>query len=380
MNTDNDGLLNRHNGDEAVEKHAHRGTLVEVADTDLAFHSVPLTDATPTGRQVLAACNLSPHTAYVILQWLPGGDVEEIRPEEQIDMSGEAAPKLIISKADRTYRFVLADHSMVWPEAKIAEKTLRTLGNVGPTQQIYLSREDGPDHLVDLNTVVDLDRAGTETFYIKAGQWKLNVQGVTITSNTPEISVRDAMTRAGFDANAAWIIVLKTAAERKQVAIDGIIDLRLPGIEKLRLTPREINNGEAPVRMRREFALLPSDEVGLAVRELEWSTIIENGRRWLLLHDMSLPAGFLSTESTIAMEIPSSYPMAEIDMFYCYPAIVRQDRREIPQTEVTQMIIGCPFQRWSRHRGSIAPWLPGKDSVLTHLALVDASLTREIEQ
>ncbi|MFK0693225.1 E2/UBC family protein [Mesorhizobium sp. IMUNJ 23033] len=38
-----------------------------------------------------------------------------------------------------------------------------------------------------------------------------------------------------------------------------------------------------------------------------------------------------------------------------------------------------PFQRWSRHRGATAPWRPMRDSVLTHLALVDASLHREVE-
>ncbi|WP_198526975.1 E2/UBC family protein [Sphingomonas sp. Ant20] len=226
--------------------------------------------------------------------------------------------------------------------------------------------------------MVPLTGRGTEVFYAKASAWKLNVQGVVVTFDRPHVRVREALGKAGFDTTVAWIIILKTASERRQVELDDAIDLREPGIEKLRLTPREINNGEA-IQPVRGFRLLPADEAGLDQRGLTWSTLLDAGRRWLLIENMRLPAGFAAAETTIALEIPISYPMAEIDMFYCYPPVARVDGLPIPQTEVPQPIAERIFQRWSRHRGYVAPWRPGVDNVLTHLALVDASLTREVE-
>ncbi len=356
-----------------------QSNVLDVSDTSLAFRRIGVADATPTGRQVLAALGLHPHTEYVILQWLPGGDIEEVRLEEPVNMSDVAAPRLVVAKADRTYRLTLNDRSLEWPEPHISEEALRTLGAVDASQQLFIALEDEADKLIEPGSRVNLKSAGVETIYSKANEWKLNVQGVTIKSNTPTIVVRDALERAGFDTDTAWIIVLKTASDRKQVDLDYVIDLSEAGVEKLRLTPREINNGEVAVTVRRDFALLPDDEARLTSRGYNWETRIEGGRRWLILHDVTVPEGYQITNSTIAMEIPTSYPMAEIDMFYCFPALARLDGRTIPQTQVNEHIMGQSFQRWSRHRGAIAPWRPGKDSVITHLLLIDESLNREVE-
>jgi hypothetical protein len=354
--------------------------VVNVAGTDLVFRAVPVTNRTPTARQVLAAMGLIPHVEYVVLQWLPGGDIEELRPEEPVDMTDATIPKLIVARADRTFRLVLNDRSLEWPESEISHGALQTLGAIDSNQQIYLVRENAPDHLIAPGERVNLSAEGVEILYSKSGTWKLNVQGVIIESRVPEISVRDAMTRAGFDIDAKWIIILKAGAEKKQVDLNYVINLCEPGIEKLRLTPREINNGEVAAGILRDFALLPRDCAWLDEQGHEWNTVLETGRRWLILRDVALPAGFNLSSATIAMEIPTAYPMAEIDMFYCYPHLSRTDGKIIPQTQVTQLIGGLQFQRWSRHRGAVAPWRPGEDSIVSHLLLIDESLNREVGQ
>lgn len=362
-----------------TDMHAANGPLVEVAGTDLNFKPLTVADRSPSGRQILAYCDLAPHSEHVVLQWLPGGDIEEVRPEESVDFSGAGAPRLIVARADRTFRLTLDDRSLEWPMDSISEGALRTLGAIEGNYTVFLRKEDRPDAHVRPGSTVKLGPAGVETFYSRAAKWKLNVQGVVIESDTPTIAVRDALTRAGFAADGSWIIVLKTSSERRQIELDDTIDLTLPGIEKLRLTPLEINNGASRARPR-EFALLPTDETGLQERRVDWSAVVDQGRRWLLLHDVALPEGYNTPTATIAVEVPTSYPMAEIDMFYCQPALSRADGRPIPQTEVTQAIAGDTFQRWSRHRGAGSQWRPGNDNVLTHLTLVDASIAREVEQ
>lgn len=355
-----------------------KGLFIEVAGTDLVFRSVSVADRSPTGRQILGYCDITHRDEYVVLQWLPEGDIEEIRADEVAKLDDEIAARFIVAKADRLYRLLLNDRSLSWPERTILESVLRTLGKVPENEQLYLRREDEPDRAIEVGGHVSLVDMGTESIYSRPAKWELNVQGVTIEFNKPDVLVRDALLKAGFNPDQGWIIVLKTRDGKRQVTVDDTIDLRSPGIEKLRLTPREINNGELPAS-RRQFRLLPVDEEGLTVRGLRWETVVSGGRRWLLLQDVKLPGGYQVETTTIGIEVPSSYPTAELDMFYCHPQLARRDGVTIPQTQVTELIEGLGFQRWSRHRGAIAPWRMGIDNIITHLALVEAALLREVE-
>ncbi len=211
----------------------------------------------------------------------------------------------------------------------------------------------------------------------KEPPWKLNVQGVVIEVPHPEIIVRDAIKGAGFNPDTPWIIVLKVSGEpKKEVDLSAMIDLRHAGIEKLRLTPRQINNGEMAAPRRVDFALLPQDEAHLDHLAVRRETVLDGGRRWLLIRAYPLPAGYTAATADIAIEVPVSYPGAQLDMFYCHPALALCTGTVIPQTESVETITGLRFQRWSRHR----QWDAARDTLATHLALVDESLCREVER
>jgi hypothetical protein len=205
--------------------------------------------------------------------------------------------------------------------------------------------------------------------------WKLNVQGVIIESAKPEISVRHAIKEAGFNPESPWIVVLKVAGEpKREVDLSFVIDLRHAGIEKLRLTPRHINNGEISNPQRRDFVMLPGDEAHLTRLSLSWEAINSGGRRWFVLRNYPLPAGYTAATADIAIEVPASYPGAQLDMFYCCPPLVLNSGRVIPQTQSQETIEGRAYQRWSRHR----TWNPATDTLVTHLTLIDESVSREV--
>jgi hypothetical protein len=355
------------------------GRYIEVAGPTLDFRPIAISDTTPTGDQILALCDLSPREEYVVLQWLPSGDIEELRGDEVVLLKGTEPARFIVARTDRLYRLVLNDRSLSWPEPAVSAAALRELGKIEAHAELFLRREEEPDERIADDGKVGLDGLGVENIYSKRAEWKLNVQGVVITSDHPTIRVRDALVAAGFNPDQGWIIVLKAADTKKQVSLEDVIDLRAPGVEKLRLTPREINNGDVGEVLRRDFKLLPSDEAGLDTRGLAWQTVADGGRRWLVLDGYPLPPGLNVRAATIALDIPPAYPSAEIDMFYCLPHLARLDGRLIPQTDARMPIRGQGFQRWSRHRGAGAPWRPNVDTVLTHLTLVDAAILREVE-
>lgn len=78
------------------------------------------------------------------------------------------------------------------------------------------------------------------------------------------------------------------------------------------------------------------------------------------------------------MEIPPTYPGAQIYGFYAYPPLALACGRVIESTQLRGVLLGVEYHGWSRTCGPAAPWNPATDNVVTQLALVDAALAKEI--
>ncbi len=115
--------------------------------------------------------------------------------------------------------------------------------------------------------------------------------------------------------------------------------------------------------MRRQFFLSEEDTEYLDSLSLGWETIRDGGGHWLFLHTFPLPVGYNLPAASVAINIPSGFPTAGLDMAYFYPALSRLDRIPLKQTQVIQIIDQKQWQRWSRHY----TWRPGVDSLPTHV-------------
>ncbi|NKJ03746.1 multiubiquitin domain-containing protein [Rhizobium sp. SG741] len=354
-----------------------KNTTVEIAGLDLNFHAFPLNTNTPTGGKIAKVAGFVADQYPYVLQWRDDGDLEELRSQEEADLG--KGTKFIVAASDRSNRIAIEGEGLDWPSDEISGAVVRKLGRIPADRSIYLERTDEPDRLVDDGDIIKIKKDGVEQFRSRKPEvWELNVQGKKIISATPVISVVDALTRAGFDPNA-WIIILKVAGQpKRQLSVGDEIDLRAPGIEKIRLTAKDVSNGEARTAPSRDFALLEADESYLDDLGLRWEARNSDGHRWLIIHDYPVPVGYTVTTTTLALMIPPTYPQAQIDMFYAYPPLQRVNGAAIPATEALQSIVGLSFQRWSRHRGNVVPWNPQRDNVVTHLALVESSLLQEV--
>lgn len=368
------------NVSDAAPDRGKRRHHIEVADETLTYRTIAIDDLTPTGAQLAGAAGFKPKQNTVVLQVLPNGQLEDVRPGEVIDLR-HANGRFVIVETDRDYFLILDGQRYPWPRRIVSGAVLRKLGGVPPDQVIYEEKADEPDRLISDQDLIDLDGRGVESFVSRKPVWKLNVQGVTIESISPMILVTDALTRAGFDATQSWHIFLKVQGQAKrEVQVTDHVDLRTPGIEKLRLTPKEVNNGEASPAPRRDFALLDADDVFLDGLGLRWETVEDAGRRWLLIHHYPVPAGYTVARTLLALDIPPTYPGAQIDMFYTNPPMALTSGRAIDCTHISATIQGAAFNGWSRHRGPGSPWNPAGDNVSTHLALVESALAKETGQ
>lgn len=224
----------------------------------------------------------------------------------------------------------------------------------------------------------DKPAEGQEGNHVKT--WKLMIQGVVVTFDKPIILAREALIAAGFDPSKPWhIFLIIKGHEKEEISPDTPIDLRRDGLEKLRLMQRNVDNGDGQsLALRRDFQLLDIDHQHLERLGLRWETVLLEKRRWLVIHDFPLPAGYVPAKCTLALDIPADYPASQIDMFYFAPWVSRQDGSAIPSIQVRATIDGAEYQGWSRHRNGTNPWDPFTDNVGTHLVLVDSCLAREV--
>jgi hypothetical protein len=349
---------------------------IRIADESLEFRDLVLPGSDATGASILDAAGVRDSNA-ILLQRLRAGDLETIRPHEKPDLS--AGDEFIVGTGDRTYTFMLDDAEMVWSSARISGAILRKLARLSDEVELVLARNEGEQEVIADDAAVDLSRPGVEKLVTRARKWKLRVQAVTLEFSVPMVKVADAMREAGFDPTKAWNIFLLVAGKPKQeVDANFLVDLRTPGIERIRLMQRNVDNGEMTLAdLRREFALLPVDVKFLDGTGLKWETVRVGERRWLLVREYELLPGYQPRRVTMALEIPKDYPQAQIDMFYFLPAVSRCDGVGIPNTHVTAAIDSVTFQGWSRHRTAAHQWDPNSDNVGTHFALVEHSLARE---
>jgi hypothetical protein len=131
---------------------------------------------------------------------------------------------------------------------------------------------------------------------------------------------------------------------------------------------------------RREFDLPEEETEFLGTSFPEWEAVKE-ASKWILLPNFRIPEGYTVDNATAAIEIPTNYPMARLDMVYFYPDIKRKDGLIIRQTESYMNIDGKNFQRWSRHYPTDGPnkWDPMNDSIITHVMAIEDWLAREFK-
>jgi E2/UBC family protein E/multiubiquitin len=364
---------------EATPDHRAVGQAIEVADHNLHFYQHLIPYSAPTGTQIVQVAGFAPTQQATVLHFLPDGELEEIRPDQSVDLG--KGRQFVVVETDRLYIFTINAERFEWPSRMISGTVLRKLGKLPPEDELLLIRADHPECPIGPRDLVDLGKSRIEAFVSRKPTWKLNVQGVILTLHQPTIVVSQALQDAGFNPNQGWQIFLIVKHQPKRaVTLTDTVDLRTPGIEKLRLTPTGIDNGETAQKPRRDFDLLEVDERYLNELGYFWETVNDAGSRWLLIHNYRVPAGYNQQAVLLGLLIPPTYPGAQIDMFYTSPKLTLTSGRPIDRTQVSAVICGTPFNGWSRHRSEAAKWKPATDNVLTHLALVESAIAKEVGQ
>lgn len=338
---------------------------------------IHLNDQTPTGGQILAAAGLRPIVEYALVCWPNRGPTNEIGLDEVLELPRDGTTlEFFAAKADGVSYFTLDEERYAWA-GPLDEKIMRRIGRVADNQELWFERTGRPDHQLEAGEVIKLEREGVERFFTRTPTWKLEVQGEMTEWAGPQVLVRDALVKANIDPAKPWIVMLKVKGQPiRPVALTDTIDLSEPGIERLRVRPSNVDNGDGQFDARRDFSPLPKDAQFLDASGFRWHTV-NDGKRWLIVDNYPLPAGYNATTCRVAVLMPPDYPSAQLDMFYCDP-VLKANGALPPNTDVNETVNGVSFQRWSRHRSGENVWSPTSDNVSTHFALIEHAIGREV--
>ena len=135
-----------------------------------------------------------------------------------------------------------------------------------------------------------------------------------------------------------------------------------------------------PQTLRRQFRLPSEDETFLNSLGRAWEAMIAGSERWVIIRNMELPAGYDRATADVAILMAPGYPPGPLDMAYFNPPILRANGTAPQTTEHRVQLDGSGWQRWSRHRTSENPWMPGEDNLESHYFFMRAWLVDELKR
>jgi hypothetical protein len=247
--------------------------------------------------------------------------------------------------------------------------------------------ENPPDEAVGLletaeeliEEVIDLEEcAKADRKPPRAKLYRFKVNETVCTWPHETILGRQILEQAGLTPPKDYTLREKmSGGVPRRIELEEKVDLRKHGVEKFRAIKKGQHEGEA--QGRRGAPVLEQDRLFLDRYGLPWESIAE-GCAWVLLHGFPIPEGANRRHVTVALRMETGYPITQLDMMYVYPPLARNDGRVIPQTNSMQTLDGKQFQRWSRHRTPNNPWVPGQDSLETHIYLIEEFFQTEFSR
>lgn len=177
-----------------------------------------------------------------------------------------------------------------------------------------------------------------------------------------------------------FAIYIKEPGEQpKRIQLDEKVDLTAPGVERFVTLPLDQTEGEGQSTARMHFQMPEEDMDWLLSRGKPFELLAENGVQRVLLHEFPVPPGYNHSTVSACVRIDPGYPDSQIDMVWFFPPLARPTGQPIGALSDEQFD-GKVWQRWSRHRTGQNPWRPGVDNLMTHYALVDDWLHRELKK
>jgi len=138
---------------------------IQFAREGLDFEPAVIDDPVPTGEQLLALAGLRPAREHLLFHLLPDGALEEIRPDEMVDLRTPGRERFVSFRSDRSFRFWIDDEARDWGRQMVTGHLLKRIAQVDPvSHDVFHVVVGKKDQLIRDEDNVDLGSAGVERF------------------------------------------------------------------------------------------------------------------------------------------------------------------------------------------------------------------------
>jgi hypothetical protein len=128
--------------------------------------SYSLNDPIVTGQQLLDLAAKRPSDQYLVFQVLSNGQMESLRPDENVDLTKSGVERFLTYLSDRSFSFTLDGRKFDWPGASITGRQLKKLANIDPaTYEVWQEVRGSDDRTIEDRELVSLADPATERFF-----------------------------------------------------------------------------------------------------------------------------------------------------------------------------------------------------------------------
>lgn len=341
-----------------------------------------------TGEQILKIAGISEIHCLTLYQKFKGNDFEKISLNEEVDLSYSGIEHFITKDSETSTYTLNGEHEMTDEKSLTANQILEfgafdkgknyliQVFPDGQTKSYAYSPEESIKMIckglafvtADWLDIVDVEEYGKQCKEIPpCRNFKIKIDKNYHIVDSRFITQSQLIALEG-NLNVAIYDVYKFMngnPKPVKVAIGETVDLTEKCLVRFVLMPKEQKDGKG---VRQNFTLPEEDIDTLNKMGLLWEALSQPAM-WLIIYDYPIPEGYNVEKATVALQITSSYPAAEIDMAHFHPPLQKNNGKAIsaaPNHTIDDKI----FQQWSRHRNP-GEWKPGVDCIATHLALVD---------
>lgn len=149
----------------APRRHGPYG--IGIGNADLDYRPARIEAPTPTGRQIMDAAGIRKLDEHIVFQVLRNGELEELRPDETVDLRTAGVERFLVFKSSASYRIDLDGRVTEWGAPAITGRVLKRLAGVDPARYgVWLeNRDGGEDQPIGDEEIVRLDGTGLERFF-----------------------------------------------------------------------------------------------------------------------------------------------------------------------------------------------------------------------
>lgn len=169
--------------------------VVRISDDSFEFNDFTFDDSKITGGELANAFGVHPVENYRVYQQVKNLELEELRPNEKIDIS--SISDVYIIEGDASYNFTVDGLNLVWPKAITGGGIKKLIKKDSNDYELFFDREDEADQPINDDMIVDITLPSVERFYTRKKSnlsFDIFVEGILHKWHKKEISYEEVVT------------------------------------------------------------------------------------------------------------------------------------------------------------------------------------------